>query len=267
MAIYGDTSGDLVRREQGLDQNLTPDASGIDYGDSHRILGKARGGNDVLTGGHGASNELYGDAHQMYDGAIGGADSLTGGTGAGTNVLYGDAYQMLERSTGGNDTLTGGASAASFNSLYGDAFSMSGAASGGDDTLIGGAGSVNFLYGDAAEMSGRAAAGNDVLISGTGTDYMYGDAETISSSKVKTGADTFVFLQNSGNDVIEDFRQADGDKIDVSAYGFDDVAFFDTNIQAAGSDTLINFGGGNTLVLVGVSASQLTAADFVFQTV
>ena len=37
---------------------------------------------------------------------------------------------------------------------------------------------------------------------------------------VVTGADTFAFAPGNGNDDINDFRQSDHDKIDVSPYGF-----------------------------------------------
>ena len=61
---------------------------------------------------------------------------------------------------------------------------------------------------------------------------MWGDAQFINgvlasptapTGTVVTGADTFVFAPGNGNDDINDFRQSDGDKIDVSAYGFDSI--------------------------------------------
>ena len=58
-----------------------------------------------------------------------------------------------------------------------------------------------------ATLSGNAVAGNDVLISGTGSDHMSGDASGIIGPDVITGQDRFVFLQGSGEDYIDDFRQ------------------------------------------------------------
>ena len=75
-----------------------------------------------------------------------------------------------------------------------------------------------------------------------------------------TGADTFVFVPSNGNDDINDFRQSDHDKIDVSAYGFHNIA--DITITADG--------GGNTdandrVTLVGIGDSNsLHASDFIF---
>ena len=82
-------------------------------------------------------------------------------------------------------------------------------------------------------MSDNARGGNDTLISGSGIDHMWGDAQIINglaasptadTGTVKTGADTFVFAPGNGNDDIGDFRQSDHDKIDVSAYGFHNLA-------------------------------------------
>ncbi len=136
---------------------------------------------------------------------------------------------------------------------------------GGDDTLTGGSGSTNNLYGDAGDMWDSSVGGNDTLISGTGTDNMWGDAYN-KDLFVTTGADTFVFTTANGNDTIYDFEN-DKDLIDVSGYGFagDISGFLASNISDLGDDTLINFGGGNTVTLVGFAdPSLLTAADFIF---
>ena len=111
----------------------------------------------------------------------------------------------------------------------GDAADMSGNATGGNDTLTAAGTGINVLYGDAHSMEGNAQGGNDTLISGPGNDLMWGDAAIINgvaasptapTGNVKTGADTFVFAPGSANDTVGDFRQSDGDRIDVSAYGF-----------------------------------------------
>ena len=110
---------------------------------------------------------------------------------------------------------------------------MSANTHGGRGTLIGGADQTNTLVGDAYVMSDHAHGGDDTLISRTGTDHMWGDGQfidgvlaspTAPTGNVITGADTFTFAPGSGNDDINDFRQNDHDKIDVSAYGFDSMA-------------------------------------------
>jgi len=102
----------------------------------------------------------------------------------------------------------------------------------------------------------------DVLISGVGTDHMWGDAGYVAQGGT-TGADTFVFAPGNGNDDINDFRQSNGDKIDVSAYGF--LSMADMMITAFGGNTKIAFDASNSVTLVGISdPTQLQASDFIF---
>ena len=212
--------------------------------------GDSRGGNDTLIGGGTIgdpfflNNQLFGDAETMRDNARGGNDTLIGGDGS-SNTLYGDA---------------GGSFPPAFVP------GMVGNSRGGNDTLTGGNGGVNFLYGDAFSMSDNARGGNDTLISGTGTDHMWGDAQVIDGvaasptlRSVVTGADTFVFAPGNGNDDIGDFRQSDGDKIDVSAYGFHNLA--QMMITFTGTDTTIAFDANNSVTLVGFAA-PLHESDF-----
>jgi serralysin len=80
---------------------------------------------------------------------------------------------------------------------------------------------------------------------------------------VISGADTFVFAPGNGNDDINDFRQSDGDRIDVSAYGFHSLA--DMMITSMGADTKIAFDATDSVTLVGISdPSVLHASDFIF---
>ena len=77
------------------------------------------------------------------------------------------------------------------------------------------------------------------------------------------GANLFVFAQPIGNDTIYNFNAAT-DKIDL--IGFTSVASFsDLSIAADGSgDAVITDGPGETIILHGINAASLTAADFVF---
>ena len=83
------------------------------YGDANSMVDNAHGGNDMLIGGDGSTNNLYGDAFSMSGNAHGGNDTLIGGAGIGslasTMTLYGDASEMHDNARGGNDQLTGGA--------------------------------------------------------------------------------------------------------------------------------------------------------------
>jgi hypothetical protein len=71
------------------------------------------------------------------------------------------------------------------------------------------------------------------------------------------------FAPGNGNDDINDFRQSDHDRIDVSAYGFHGLA--DMTISAVGGDTKIAFDANNSVTLVGFNdPSTLHAWDFIF---
>jgi hypothetical protein len=180
------------------------------------------------------------------------------------------------------------------NILYGDAKTMQ-KSSGGNDKLTGadGKGSVTYLYGDAQFTDGKSKAGDDTLISGQGNDQMWGDfgSELTRSSKrdvdcddrgeddegdddrdddhclpsVKqyAGKDTFIFAANNGEDTIFDFQHGlDTIKLKGIA-GFQ--AFSDLHIAASASqpsDSVIDFGNGNSITLVGVN--HLEASDFEF---
>jgi hypothetical protein len=83
---------------------------------------------------------------------------------------------------------------------------------------------------------------------------------------VTTGADTFVFAPGSSHGYIGDFRQSDGDKIDVSAYGFHSMADMAFTLEWTG-DTLITLTPDHTndITLVGFgNPSLLHNSDFIF---
>jgi len=78
------------------------------------------------------------------------------------------------------------------------------------------------------------------------------------------GADVFVFADGFGQDTITGFTVGE-DRIDLSGVLNPDWTTF-ADVQAAaaqvGDDTLIDLGGGNTITLVGVPVTNLSAADF-----
>jgi hypothetical protein len=99
---------------------------------------------------------------------------------------------------------------------------------------------------------------------------MWGDAQFINgvaasptapTGTVVTGADTFVFAPGNGNDDINDFRQSDGDRIDVSAYGIHSLV--DMMVTYTGTDTTIAFDATNSVTLVGFGG-PLQVSDFFF---
>ncbi len=81
------------------------------------------------------------------------------------------------------------------------------------------------------------------------------------------GDDTFVFADDHGRDTITDFvaGAAGGDVIDLrrltAAASFTDVMAAAAQV---GGDTVIDFGDGNSITLLGVDSTQLEEQDFLF---
>ena len=93
-----------------------------------------------------------------------------------------------------------------------------------------------------------------MLLGSYGDDYLYGGS----------GDDKFVFAGGGGQDTIYDFvagAQSD-DVIDLSNHSAAND-FGDVVATQVGVDTLIDL-GADSITLVGVSASDLHADDFVF---
>lgn len=112
----------------------------------------------------------------------------------------------------------------------------------GDSTLSGNRGD-NVING---------RAGGDWLSGNAGFDLLTGGTE----------GDIFIFQIGCDLDVITDFEDG-ADKLDLSQYaGIDGLA--DLSIKMIGGDTLITFGKGDGVTLLGVDPSQLTESDFVF---
>lgn len=247
--------GDAFIGPHGGNDTLSDTAAAV--GDADTMSDHARGGDDILIGGNDRADALVGDANRMTDHAVGGNDTLVGHAG-GQSGLSGDAGEMSGQARGGNDHLIGGPSLAV---LHGDATTMRDQAVGGDDVLES-TGFTNRLYGDAETLADNSRGGNDVLIGGHGTDHMWGDAATVAAGAL-TGADTFVFGPGGGRDDINDFRQSDGDRIDVSAFGFTHLV--DMTFASDGASITISFDDSSSVVLVGFADPHaLHTSDFIF---
>ena len=127
---------------------------------------------------------------------------------------------------------------------------------------------MNIAFGDAHTMSGSAVGGNDTLVAGSGNDSLVGDA-LFMEDDATGGADVFVFLPGATPTFhsIVDFRQEDGDRIDVSAYGFTDLADMTIAATAFGSTTIeLDSGDAVSTVFLNLfdEPSLLTADDFIF---
>lgn len=104
----------------------------------------------------------------------------------------------------------------------------------------------------------RTFGGDDILVGRNGDDTLSGGAgkDVLTGGR---GSDTFEFGDGFGKDRITDFDAKGGpgnqDFIDAAYPG--DVA-----ILQVGKNTVINFGNGDTLTLLGVKAGQINENDF-----
>ncbi|MDA0785897.1 MAG: Ig-like domain-containing protein, partial [Proteobacteria bacterium] len=80
------------------------------------------------------------------------------------------------------------------------------------------------------------------------------------------GDDLFQFKDGDGDDSITDFAAGTGsdDRIDVSAFGFSDLADLLAATNDAGADTVISLDADDSVTLIGVQKADLHEDDFLF---
>jgi Ca2+-binding RTX toxin-like protein len=226
------------------------------YGSSSNNMLTGSGGNDWLEGG--AGNDLLN--------AGVGSDTAFGDEGDDTLTASGSDYTYLWAGDG-NDSISGGAG---FDNTHGNQGNDTSHGHSGDDWVVGGKG-LDQMFGDAGDDLAYGNIGNDTLYGGddadrllggqdsdtlsggAGNDFLSGDrgTDTISGG---SGADTFYGFDGTGVDRITDFNYAEGDRLQL----------FQTALQSAtvvGSDTVVSFGTGDQLILVGITTAL--PADFV----
>lgn len=230
---------------------------------------RGRGGNDTLIGGDGddalfadRSSSTLSDRNTLLGGN--GNDTIYGGTsidiiegGAGRDLL-----SFIYSATGltvdlGNNALNTGFAAGDIvlgiEDLEGSYSDDILRGDGNDNTLIGMLGD-DFLFGQGGNDRLEGRAGDDELDGGLGDDSLHG------------GAGTDVFVYGSGADRVEDFA-GDSLRLDDALWG--NAVLTEAQILAfatvVGTDTVFDFGGGNTLTLAGVTdLSLLTGQIDVF---
>ncbi|WP_123834379.1 calcium-binding protein [Methylobacterium currus] len=192
-------------------------------------------GDDTLFGGDGDDWLIGGD----------GPDSLDGGAGYDTASYDSSPVPvMIDRLNPENNTWE--AEGDTFANI--EAFQLTSF----DDVFRGGS--------DAEAVSG--GSGNDTLGGGGGDDRLDGgwDDDVLTGG---AGSDTFAFAgRRFGHDVVTDFTA--GDVIEVSTSAFASFADVQAQMSQTGSDTLIQLDSINAVTLAGVTASNLTSADFRF---
>jgi Ca2+-binding RTX toxin-like protein len=235
----GEATGDQLIAVENIVGSSRSDVLVGDF-QGNLILGGE--GNDAIIGREGADT-LYGEAGN--DTLLGGVedDFLSGGAGA--DIIGGGA---------GNDAADYSASGAGVSVNLATGVGLGGDAQG--DVLV----SIENLIGSAFDDTfvGKANFWDNVFDAGAGNDTITGGL----------GADTFVFRLAEGSDTITDFAAgaASGDAVLLANFGaaFDSFAEVIAAAAQVGADTIINFGGGQTLTLQNVTLGNLNAGDFLF---
>ena len=112
-----------------------------------------------------------------------------------------------------------------------------------------------MLIGGTGNDALNGGAGADTLVGGTGNDNLTGG----------TSADTFVYATGGGSDFVSDFNRGQGDRIDVTdVSGIYSLADIQSRASTQGSNTLIDFGNGDTITLANIAVGSLVASDFIF---
>lgn len=191
-----------------------------------------------------AGDALLGDVGEDFIEGKEGGDLINGQTG--DDIIQGGGGDDFIYGGDGHDTVIGGDGA---DVIAGDA---------GNDSLYGGTG-ADFILADAGNDNVDGGLGNDLLmatlgdntlIGGLGDDQMQGG----------TGADSFVFSPNDGQDFIFDFDLAKDKLIFEGLSGQEDL-----NLQTYGvTAAQITYDGGE-IYLFGLTHDDLSGSNFVFE--
>lgn len=217
----------------------------------------------------GASADVTVDLHLQTEGFI-----ITGS--AFNDIITGGAAANAITAGAGNDTVTGGAGN---DTLFGSGDDDVLEGLGGNDTINGGTGNDTVSYANAAAgvtvdlalttQQNTVGAGLDTI---TLTENLTGSgfADTLHGSSIDNtltggaGNDAFIFNTGDAHDTIADFDAGASvsDVLDLRTWGFGDFSEVTDLATDVGADMTINFGGGNTLTLIGVNKADLVANDF-----
>jgi serralysin len=201
---------------------------------SNRLEGSA--GNDWLDGR---------DGDDLLDGGAG-ADTMIGGAGFDSFVVDSAADVVIEAAGPELDrllvvTAQAVVLAAGVEMLWLAASGGIGIGNDGNNLLVGSTG--------ADRLEGRG--GKDLIEGGPGNDTLLGGL----------GADSFILRRGDGWDRIEDFA-AGQDRLVLAGFGLDAPAVLALAEPVPGGVS-IALGGGDGLLLAGLTPAQLSAADFI----
>jgi len=255
----GYSDGDILQLALGNEgDSSTEDGSDKLFGGS---------GNDTLIGGG------WDDSAVNDNGVYDAGEAVTSGTSADT--MWAGTGDDLVVAAAGSDTIGGGVGDDTIEAGGGDDIIYGGKDAGdtglndsimggdGNDTVFGGAGN-DFVAGGGDNDELFGGSGSDTLSGGDGADNIYGGGgdDTLTGG---AGADHFYFNSTSGDDVITDFSSADDTLVLANAAtdftSLDDITAATTSVS---DGILIDLGGGNSLMLEGITTDDLADISFVF---
>jgi len=250
-ALFGEAGDDSLVGGAGIDYLVggAGNDSGNGGADADALYGEA--GNDSLSGGSGFVTDILvgGDGNDTLDGASGTGDYdlLDGSAGDDTYLVDTPDDLTFEAAAGGTDLVIASITGAGYY-LYAEVENLTLA---GNTPFGVGNGLNNVLTGSVGANWLLGGAGDDTLNGKGGNDVLFGEA----------GADTFTFERGTGADVIGDFAIGI-DKIRLLGLGFSTFAQVQAAMSVAGSNSAIDFGQGDFVVLNGVT--NLVQADVLF---
>ncbi|MDA8707847.1 pre-peptidase C-terminal domain-containing protein [Hellea sp.] len=295
--FFGGAGADTLDGGSGVDiVNYTTAQSAIHVNlDTGGTFGEAAGDNyidiewvfgsdfdDVITG-DAANNRIEGrDGNDMLDGGLGndrlqggeGNDTIMGGDGVDT--IFGQSGDDIMSGGAGNDFFFAGAGADSHDggadidtvsyvpSSSAVIVNMETGGTGGDadgDSYV----SIERIFGSGFDDSLTGSTSGDLLFGNGGDDYLAGGAgEDVLNGGA--GSDTFGYDTGSdGADVITTFAAASEVILihggDPNYDSFAEVMAAATDV---GSNVIFDFGGGNTLTVVGRAIADFSASNFDF---
>lgn len=199
-----------------------------------------------------AASEIYlSEGRDRYNGSndadwifgLGHNDRINGKDG--DDILNGGSGNDFLRGGNGNDTASyDGASRGVTVSLETTRWQQTGGS--GRDRLR----DIENLSG--SEFADRLTGNNrsNILTGEAGDDTLLG----------RGNADTFVFKAGDGDDTIGDFSKAQGDLIDVSAYGFSSISDFSA-FRFEGGDTIVQLDANNSVTVNNINLTSGINAD------
>ena len=267
--IHGSAATDLIYGDYVIN-------SGYVEGGKDRLFGYA--GNDTIFGNEGRDQLFGGDNDDLLNGGLDG-DIIDGGIG--NDLMTGDTGNDSMLGGDGNDTLVAGSGSDTVDGGVGDDAADAGAGTDvmiggtGKDSLFGGTG-TDSITGDAGNDTLQGGDQNDTILGGAGFDVLLGGNDNDfldggASNDIlfgNAGVDTFNFAFGGGTDTVRDMVAGVGlnDVIRLEGFGAAFNTFAEVMAAATdnGTDTTINFGGGNILIVQNVTVAQFNTDDFIF---